>query len=75
MAGRKSPFASKLRGIRAERDMSQLELAKAIGKDVSTVQNWESGVTMPTLATAIDLARILGVTLDQLVGRDAQTIS
>ena len=75
MADRNSPFASKLRGLRGELDMSQKDLAKAIGKDVSTIQNWEAGVTMPTLATSINLARILGVTLDQLVGRSAEVTS
>lgn len=72
MADRNSPFASKLRGIRAERDMTQEDLAKAIGFSVASVQNWEDGKTMPNLRTTVAIANLFNVPLDTLTGRDSQ---
>lgn len=75
MADRNSPFASKLRGLRAERDLSQADLASLVGTSLTSVQNWENGVTMPTLRVSIRIADVLKVSLDQLVGRDSLSVA
>ena len=36
-----------LRGARANVGMSQGSVAKAIGVSVSTIKNWEKGITFP----------------------------
>ena len=69
MADRDSAFARKLRGLRSEHDMSQEELAEAVGASTATITNWENGETMPTLKTAIKLADLFGVSIDLLAGR------
>ena len=71
MADRDSAFARKLRGLRGEADMSQEDLASAIGASIASVQNWEDGKTMPTLRTSIKIADLFNVPIDLLVGRSA----
>ena len=68
MAARDGDFASSLRMYRAKADLSQGALAELVGVDVASIQNWENGDYMPTMRTAIKLADVLGVTLDQLAG-------
>lgn len=69
MANRDSDFASCLRAYRAKADLSQVELAKRVGVDVASVQNWENGDYMPSLRTTMRLADALGISIDQLAGR------
>ena len=69
MANRDSDFASCLRAYRAKTDITQAELAKRVGVDTASVQNWENGDYMPSLRTTIRLADALGITIEQLVGR------
>ena len=68
MSGRDERFASRLRGLRSEDDMSQRELADALGLTRASVVNYESGESMPNLAVAVQIADIFGVSLDYLVG-------
>ena len=75
MTGRDSVFARKLRGLRGEHDMSQEDLATAVGSSIASVQNWEKGETMPTLRTSIKIADLFNVSLDLLVGRSPQEVS
>ena len=70
MGKEEQAFARKLRGLRAEHRMSQTELAKAVGVSADSVSNWESGEYMPSLRTSIVLADVLGVTIEQLTGRE-----
>ena len=62
-------FKDRLRGLRCERRMTQVELAKKAGVSAATVGNWENGENYPTLTVAITLADVLGVSLDVLAGR------
>lgn len=38
-------FADELRAVRAARDLSQEDLARALDVSVRTIQNWEAGMT------------------------------
>ena len=64
-------FAAKLRGLRAERRMTQEELAASVGVSSDSVSKWESGRYMPTLLTTVRIADVLNCSLDHLVGRTA----
>lgn len=68
MAKRDSDFAVALRMLRAKADISQEELARRAGVSTASVVNWEDGKYMPSLATAVKLADIFGVTINQLAG-------
>ena len=63
-------FKDRLRGLRCERRMTQSELARETGVSTASVGNWESGDNFPNLMVAVTLADALGVTLDELVGRE-----
>ena len=63
-------FKDRLRGLRCERRMTQSELAKEAGVSKASVGNWESGDNLPNLMVASALADILGVTIDELAGRE-----
>ncbi|MSS18891.1 helix-turn-helix transcriptional regulator [Pseudoramibacter porci] len=66
-----STLSANIRFLRRAAGMSQAELAHALGfRSLTTVQKWESGGSMPSLATAADLAELFAVTLDDLVRHD-----
>lgn len=61
-------FATNLRQLRKEHNMSQEELADRLGyKSFTTIQKWESGVSEPSMEKVKAIAEIFGVTIEQLV--------
>src|SRR6185436_3852897 len=58
----------RLRALRRERDVTLGELSAQTGISTSTLSRLESGSRRPTLELLLPLARIYGVTLDELVG-------
>lgn len=63
-----SAFAQNLRQFRKQRGYSQVALAKLINYGYTAIANYESARNEPSLDTLIELAHILGVTTDELVG-------
>lgn len=67
-------FGARCRSLRAERDMSQMELAQLIGMDRSYYASIEMGMRNVSLHNAWKIARGFSVTLSQLlegVGEEA----
>jgi transcriptional regulator with XRE-family HTH domain len=58
----------RLRALRRQRDLTLDELSEQTGISKSTLSRLESGGRRPTLELLLPLARIYGVTLDELVG-------
>ena len=56
-----------LQRIRKEKGMSQKELADALGVTQGTVSAWESGRWDPTVENLRAVAKVLGVTVDELI--------
>ena len=52
--------------LRKERGWSQHELAVKLGVTAATVYNWERGKNEPNVSTFRRLARILGVSMDEI---------
>ena len=65
----------KLAALRRGAGMSQQEVAAAIGVARQTVSNWELGQGSPALDKAAELARLYGVTLDDLVSDEVGVVS
>ena len=61
---------NRLRAARAERGMSQADLAAAVGVTRQTISMIESGNYNPTLRLCLGICRALGKTLDQLFWED-----
>jgi transcriptional regulator with XRE-family HTH domain len=60
-----------IREARAQRGLTQADVAKAINVDITTISGIERGANVPTLQTVEAIANALGVGLDRLIGRPA----
>ncbi len=60
----------RLKVARAEKDMSQKELAEAVGVARQTVNAIEKGNYNPSIRLCITICKILGKTLDQIFWED-----
>lgn len=67
-------FGQRLRRFREGRGLTQSELAQAIGSSQRAICSYEQDRTEPPLSGLSQMASVLGVSLDQLMGRDAATI-
>ena len=56
--------------LRKDAGLTQMGLADAMGISFQAVSNWERGQTMPDIAKLPQLAAILGVSVDELLGSD-----
>lgn len=61
-------FGERLRELRKEKNIGQVELAKEIGVGKSIISLWETNQCEPTLSKLITLAKFFGVTIDYLAG-------
>ena len=61
-------FKERLKELRIEKKLSQIDLAKATGISQAGIAKWETGDRTPSLDCLIILAKYFGVTLDYLVG-------
>ena len=68
-------FAERLKQLRAERRISQAQLAKKINVTQSAVAGWEICKAEPGHETLCTVADALGVTLDYLLGRTDNPLS
>jgi len=56
-----------LKRIRVKSNITQIEIAKTLGVDRSFISNIENGKTNPTLSTIASLAKVLGVSTNELL--------
>lgn len=61
-------FKDNLKRIRADRGITQKSLGASIGVTPVTVGNWERGERQPSFKLLLQLAAILGVSADELLG-------
>lgn len=61
-----------LKNLRKKRNLTQKDVADAIGITFQTYSYYETGRTKPTPETLCKLADFFGVTVDELLGRTPQ---
>lgn len=61
-------IGKKISSLRKEKGITQMELADKLGISFQAVSNWERGNTMPDISKLPELAEILGVTIEELLG-------
>lgn len=61
---------TRMKQARAEKGLSQAELARKVGVSRQTVNMIESGDYNPTIALCRRICRTLGCTLDELFGEE-----
>lgn len=64
-------FSEKLKEARLAAHMTQNELATELGVSTAAVRLWEHGMRQPGLHRVNDMARVLGVTFDELMANEA----
>ena len=61
-------FGERLKALRKEKNIGQVELAKQLGVGKSIISLWETNQCEPTLSKLIALARFFDVSIDYLAG-------
>lgn len=59
----------KIKEIRKNLNLSQIELAKKLNTSQNTISNYEAGNTQPSIEMLVNIANVLDVSLDYLCGR------
>jgi len=67
-------FGARLRRLRESRRLSQRELADLIGVRVMQVNRYERGENLPSAVTLPSLARVFGLTVEQLIDEKGQPL-
>ena len=65
--------AKRIRSARIARNMTQMELADAMGVSYQAVSNWERGNSMPDISKLADLCSTLHLSVDELLGIEKET--
>lgn len=66
---------NRIKELREERDMRQIDLAHATGIDQRTISNYETGKSNPDSYALIKLADFFNVSIDYLVGRSRVSLT
>ena len=61
-------FKERLKELRKEKHLSQVELAKELQVSQRSISSWETGFRQPDFATLETLAKYFNVTTDYLLG-------
>lgn len=61
-------FCERLKNLRIERKIGQIELAKAIDVSKGIISLWENGLREPKLSNLVSLAKFFSVSIDFLAG-------
>lgn len=61
-------FKERLRELRQEKQLGQIQLAKELEVGKSIISLWERGECEPTLSKLIAIAKYFGVSIDYLAG-------
>ena len=66
-------FASNLKFLRLQNNLTQEEFGKRLGKDYSTIGKWENGTRSPIMEDVIKIAEYFNVNLSELVASNYVT--
>lgn len=61
-------FGEKLKELRIERNIGQVELAKNLGLSKGIISLWENNLREPKLSNLVSLALFFNVSIDYLAG-------
>lgn len=61
-------FQERLKELRIENNLSQMQLAQKTGLSQSAIAKWELGKTEPTASALITLAKFFNETTDYILG-------
>ena len=61
-------FGKRLKELRIEKNIGQVELSKAVGVSKGIISLWENGLREPKLYNLVTLAKFFKVSIDYLAG-------
>ena len=61
-------FSDRLKELRADKGVGQIELSKAINVSKGIISLWENDLREPKMSNLIELAKYFEVSIDYLVG-------
>ncbi|MCQ2564754.1 MAG: helix-turn-helix domain-containing protein, partial [Clostridia bacterium] len=61
-------FGERLKNLRKEKHIGQIELAKQLKVGKSIISLWENNICEPTLSKLIAMSKFFDVTIDYLAG-------
>ena len=62
----------RLLSLRTSAGWSQEFVARQMGVSRATIVNWERGNTEPSISEAVKLAKLFGITVEELLSDDQQ---
>lgn len=65
-------LSKRIRSLRLERGMNQVQLANVLGVTKQCVSNWENDNIQPSVEMLVKLARFFSVSTDFLLGEDSR---
>ncbi len=63
------PIAANIRALRLKHQMTQAQLATALGVQYQSISKWETGTTIPDTMMLPQLADLFKISIDELFGR------
>ena len=71
----KETFGQRLTKLRKEKELTQNDIADKVGVTAQAVSKWENDLASPDIDVLMKLADIFDISLDELLGKEKQTIS
>lgn len=68
-------FAERLKELRKQANLTQVELAKRLGIGQSSYADWERGRKKPTQENLVKISQVLSVSIDYLVGNSEEKLN
>ena len=66
-------FGQRLQRLRKNASLTQEDVATKLNITAQAVSKWENDVSAPDISVLVELSDILGVTLDELLGKQRET--
>lgn len=60
--------ADRIKDLREKNELTQTELAKKLNVTRSSVNAWEMGISVPSTALIVDIAKLFHISTDYLLG-------
>lgn len=71
----KETFGQRLKRLRKAKGLTQEDIGEKIGTSSRAVNKWENDISSPDISIIISLSDILGVTTDELLGKEENSAS
>lgn len=69
----KETFGQRFQRMRKNANLTQEDVATKLNITAQAVSKWENDVSAPDISVLVELSDILGVSLDELLGKERET--